>query len=141
MNRLISKLMTPATERSEIPNPRLRTRRSDALHVFVMTSFAIAQPVFDRLGNRLSFLTDQNIPNMAVWILVLTLSIGLPVTVILLELLAEWISRRSRDVVHSAVVFIVSALMTALGKSNPSALDKAIAAARWLKACQFITIL
>ena len=117
MNRwasILAAIFSTATssDREEVSDPRIRTLRSDALHVFVMTSFAIAQPVFDRLGNRLSFLTDQNIPNMAVWILVLTLSIGLPVTVILLELLAESISRRSRDVVHSAVVFIVSALMT-----------------------------
>lgn len=89
---------------------RPRSLRSDALHIFVLTSFAIAQPVYDRLSQRLSFLTDQNIPNMAVWILVLFLSICLPTTLILFEVVAQCFSRKARDVLHSAVIFVLLVL-------------------------------
>ena len=101
---------TSLTECERTPQPRLRTLRSDALHVFVMTSFAIAQPIYDRLGQRFSFLTDQNIPNLSVWILVFTLSIGLPLSVVALEILAQSFSRKARDVVHSVIVFVLLVL-------------------------------
>lgn len=112
MSQLNSVEVTPTSLDKFGPNRRFRTIRSDALHVFVMTSFAIAQPVFDRLGSRMSFLTDQNLPNASVWILVLMVSLFLPGTVIILEMFAGWFSRKLRDVAHSAVVFMASTLMT-----------------------------
>ena len=107
MSHWKSQLSALLTECERTPQSRLRTLRSDALHVFVITSFAIAQPIYDRLGQRFSFLTDQNIPNLAVWILVFTLSIGLPLSVVALEIVAQSFSRIARDVVHSIVVFVL----------------------------------
>ena len=100
--------------REAAPLSRTRSLASDALHVFVLTSFAIAQPVYDRLSQRFSFLLDQNIPAAVVWIMVLLLSIGAPAILVLLEAVAGRYRREVRDVLHSLIVFVLLVLSALL---------------------------
>ncbi len=100
--------------RDAAPPSRVRSLSSDALHVFVLTSFSIAQPVYDRLSQRFSFLFDQNIPAAVVWIMVLLLSLGAPAILVLLEAVADRYRREFRDVLHSLIVFVLLVLSALL---------------------------
>lgn len=87
-----------------------RKLSADILHIFVLTSFAISQPVYDRLGNRLAFLMDQSITPSTVRFLVFLLSCVLPVTIAFITLVMAHGNRQRHDVFHSIVVFVCLAL-------------------------------
>ena len=111
----MSQLSVPvndAAESRDATSPRSRPLWSDALHVFVLSSFAVAQPVYERLGQRLPFLIDQSIT--AVWCLVFVLSVGLPGTAALCEVLLNRYRRNARDVLHSLIVFVLLVLSSLL---------------------------
>ena len=94
------------------PSPKVRTLSRDALHVFVLTSFAVAQPVYDRLGDRPAFLVDQDVSPATLAVLVFLLSIVLPATIVFIETaLACW-KRRFQDSVHALVVFASLVLLS-----------------------------
>lgn len=73
-------MMDHCLSQSESPVKDCRPRSFfvDALHVAVLLSFAIAQPVYDRLGDAALFLTDLEIRPPAVFFLILILSVLLP---------------------------------------------------------------
>src|SRR5262249_45274347 len=50
----------------------------DVLHLFVLSAFAISQPVYDRLGDRAAFIADMRIGFPALCGLVVLLSLVLP---------------------------------------------------------------
>ncbi|MBC7821307.1 MAG: hypothetical protein IAG10_30845, partial [Planctomycetaceae bacterium] len=93
------------------PSPKARTLPSDALHIFVLTSFAVAQPVYDRLGKQSAFLVDQNVTPATVGLLVFLLSCGFPAEIVLFEIaLTRW-KRRFQDVFHAIIVFVFLVLL------------------------------
>ncbi len=104
---------TLVEQTSKVSRPKTaRTRSSDALHIFVLTSFAIAQPVYDQLGGKSAFLLDQNVTPETAWLLVFLLSIALPAAIVLIEfVMAHW-KPRIHDSLHAVVVFTLLVLMT-----------------------------
>lgn len=100
-----TELSTPAA------SPKNRTRSSDALHVFVLTSFAVAQPMYDRLGTKSDFLVDQDVSPATAGMLVLLLSFGFPAVIVLFEItLARW-KRRFQDICQAIIVFVFLVLL------------------------------
>ena len=60
------------------------------LHLATLFHFAVAQPIFDRLNERLSYCRDLNLPSWVVYAFVVLLSVGCPSVVALVV----WITRR-----------------------------------------------
>lgn len=63
-----------------------------ALHLATLFHFAVAQPIFDRLNERLSYCRDLNLPSWVVYVLVILLSAGCPLVIVLAVSLTRWIS-------------------------------------------------
>ncbi|TXT23060.1 MAG: sulfatase [Planctomycetota bacterium] len=88
-----------------------RTWSSDALHLLVLSSFAIAQPVYDRLGHQHAFLADQNVTPATMGLLVFLMSFVMPACIVIVELLmARW-KRGLQDVPHAIAVFVFLVLL------------------------------
>ncbi|MGQ0634957.1 MAG: sulfatase-like hydrolase/transferase [Planctomycetaceae bacterium] len=98
---------------SAVPSPRngAHVRLIDALHVFVLTGFAVAQPLYDRLAERPAVLVDMGVSRLTVVLFVLALSFALPCLIVLAETAACCVSRRMYEAVHSVVIFMLSVLM------------------------------
>lgn len=83
----------------------------DILHIFVLTNFALAEPVVYLLSRRTVFLLDQGIEFAAILTFVVTVSVFGP----LLLVLAEWIASRwgevARERTYVAVLFILFLLL------------------------------
>lgn len=90
----------------------LRTPALDALHLFVLTAFGVAQPLYDRLGERSSFLVDKGIRSPAVLILIASVSLIFPATLVLIEWLARrFIGRRAHEAVHAIFLLVLISLI------------------------------
>lgn len=83
--------------------PSVRSRWSDALHVFVLLTFAFSGPLLDRLAHRTDFLVHNSLS--ALLLLIATLCVALPSGVVLCEWgLAAW-RRSACDWLHAALLF------------------------------------
>lgn len=92
-------------------------RWTDILHVFVLVNFAIAQPVYDRLGERSAFLIDMQMGMPTLVTLVALLSVILPTFIVSLERLALCWSGKAYNALHLSVVFVLLLLlMLPIGK-------------------------
>ena len=76
----------------------------EALHVFVLFSFALAQPLFDLLSKNAEFFVARHSAPIDVIFLTLILCVLLPTLVVLIEMVAGIFGRRPRRVVHAIVV-------------------------------------
>jgi sulfatase-like protein len=94
--------------------------RTDYLHLFVLVTFAVAQPLYDILGQNPAFFVAHKAGPVLITTLVLSLSIGLPLLFVLVELFARIFSRRSQRVVHSALVLFLIALIGAPVAKQPA---------------------
>jgi hypothetical protein len=88
-------MATPRT-RSEFP--------FDALHVFVLAGFAVAQPLFDALARGPEFFFARNARPFDVLATVLLPSLALPAALVLAEAAARALGRRVQKGVHLLVV-------------------------------------
>lgn len=88
-----------------------RSLWADLLHVFVLVNFAIAQPIYDRLGERTAFLIDMDLGRPAICTLVVLLTAGLPTVIVLLERLVLRGSRRAYNTLHLTIVFALLLLL------------------------------
>ena len=61
-----------------------------ALHLGTLFNFAVAQPVYDRLTERLAFCRDLNLPAWVVYTLVLVLSLGGPLLLWAIVAFSRW---------------------------------------------------
>lgn len=61
--------------------PSVRTQLIECLHLVVLTTFAITQPVFDRMGERPAFFTDMHIDKPALLLLAAFFSLLVPAMV------------------------------------------------------------
>jgi hypothetical protein len=90
---------------------RLMSRRRefviDALHVFVLCSFAVAQPLYDLLGRNAEFFVAHRSTPIDLVLFVLVLSFGLPLGFILAEAAAGLLNRGLRKGLHTLVVVIL----------------------------------
>jgi hypothetical protein len=84
---------------------------TDALHIFVLCNFAIAQPLFDLLSQNAEFFVVRNSEPVDVILLILILGIVIPTFVVSVEVVAGLFGRRVRKVVHG---FVVAALMVVI---------------------------
>ena len=91
--------------------PTARARLSDALHLFVLTSFALAQPVYDRLGGRSAFLLDQNVTPQTVNLLVFLLSFALPAAIVSFEYVIFRWKPKIYDSLHAIMIFTLLVLL------------------------------
>jgi hypothetical protein len=83
----------------------------DALYIFVLCSFALAQPLFDLLSRNAEFFVVRRSEPMDVILLVVILSIALPLPVVLVEGVAGLCGRRVRKRVHGvATACLVAAI-------------------------------
>lgn len=60
-----------------------RSFRLDVLHLFVLSSFAFAQPIYDVLGKHVEFFVARNVEPLQIALFVLTLSVLLPACIAL----------------------------------------------------------
>jgi len=84
-------IAAPESERPPSPGPsrqlppQPRSRLADILHIFVLANFALAQPIYDRLGERPTFLVDQHIGLTVICLFIFTLSVVVPTCIALCE--------------------------------------------------------
>ncbi len=97
----------------------------DALHLAVLSAFAVAQPLFDLLGRRPEFFAVRRSEPADLWLLVAFLCLALPLPLILLELLAGAVDRRLRRALHA----VLCAALIAAVLLPP--LDRALDAGPW----------
>jgi len=84
---------------------------TDTLHIFVLFSFAISQPLFNLLSRNAEFFVARHSEPIDVIILVLILSVVLPAFLVLVETVAGILGRRVRKVVHG---FFVAGLLAVI---------------------------
>src|SRR4051812_29258280 len=87
--------------------PALDNRRLDALHLCGLSCAAVAQPIFDLLGRNGAFFVSSRSGPLEVLALTLTLVVGVPAVLILVELAVGLISGSVRRAVHLALVAIL----------------------------------
>jgi Sulfatase len=83
----------------------------DVLHIFVLFSFAFAQPIFDLLGNNPEFFVVRRSSPTNIVLLVITLAVGAPAMAALIEWLASLIRETFRKGVHGLFVATLTALI------------------------------
>ena len=98
-------------EDRQSPLPQARGFGLDALHVFVLTSFVIAQSYYDRLAHQGEYLVDPKATSVAITGMVIILSVGLPLLIVGVEGLAGWGHRKLRESVHLVVVLLCFTLL------------------------------
>jgi len=84
---------------------------TDYLHLFVLVGFAVAQPLYDILGQNPEFFVAHQAGPVLIITLVLFLSIGLALIIIFVELIARIFGERLRRIVHSVLAFLLVALI------------------------------
>ena len=85
--------------------PRRRERPwTEYLHVWVVVSFALAQPLYDLLGTQAEFFVFQNAGRAEILGLVVILSVALPLALVAVERLAALVGSRTERGVHYAIV-------------------------------------
>lgn len=111
LNQLLNTVRRKFAQRAAGVSRPGRSRFADALHVFVLTSFAVAQPFYDRLGERGGFLADKEVRPPAILVLVLIVSILFPALLVLLENLAAYCSKTAYEMFHAVLVFVLLLLI------------------------------
>ncbi len=102
----------------------------EALHVLVLFSFAVAQPLYDLLGRHPQFFVSRGSESVDVALFVLAVSLGLPAVAIALLALARLAGRRAEQVCLLAIVTVLVACtalptLNRLGTPAPLALGAA----------------
>jgi hypothetical protein len=92
--------------KKELTTPRQKV--TDYLHTAALSSFALAQPLYDLLGRYADFFVAHGAPPRAILWLVVVFSLLVPVVLILAELLTELVfSEKVRRWVHSGFLGIL----------------------------------
>lgn len=84
----------------------------DYLHLFVLTGFAVAQPIYDLLGRNPEFFVAHRAGPLLITALVVLLSFGLPAALCLLESSVLFLGERIRRSLH--IVFMAVLALLAL---------------------------
>ena len=94
----------------------------DALHLAVLSAFAVAQPLLDLLGRRPEFFAVRRSEPVDVLLLPVLLCLALPLPLILLEALARLADRRLQRALHAVLVAaLVAAILLPPLKSSLAA--------------------
>lgn len=78
----------------------------NALHVFVLFSFAVAQPIYDLLSRHAEFLVAHQAKPIDVIILIIFLSFAVPFVIVAFEAIAGLLGRKVRKGIHGLVILI-----------------------------------
>jgi hypothetical protein len=101
----------------------------DALHVFVLCAFALAQPLYDLLGRYATFFVAHEAEPADVLCFVLAVSLGLPALLVGLEAVVGLVSARLRWALHLALVAGLVALIVLPPLNRGAALPDGLVAA------------
>lgn len=95
-------------------NPSLAgpSRWIAALHVFVLTEFAISQPILDALGNRPIFIVDTGIQPPGLIVFAAMVCLLIPAVFSLLGWAAGLAGERKHRIVHAVLVCVLFAMIT-----------------------------
>jgi hypothetical protein len=85
----------------------------DALHITVLSGFAVAQPIYDLLGQNAEFFVAHRLGPIGIVGFAAALSLAIPGALILLELLLRWWSESAQRVAHLCLVYILIAATVA----------------------------
>lgn len=83
----------------------------DALHIFVLFSFALAQPLFDLLSRYPEFFVSRKSEPIDIILFIVMISVLLPAIAVLFEALAGLFARRIRKDVHWFMVAILTGVI------------------------------
>jgi hypothetical protein len=92
------------------PSPG-RSGLRDAFHIFVLTTFAVTQPAYDRLSGQPGFLTDSGVEASGVLLLAAVLSLLVPAAAALCVWAIGRVFPRARSAVLAPALFVVSVLI------------------------------
>lgn len=110
-----SKIRQNSTTDSNITRDKLVNKKSDfftdALHIFVLVSFALAQPLLDILARYPEFFVTRKSEPVDIFLFVLTLCFVIPGILVLVEALTGLLGRGPRKVVHWFMVAALSAII------------------------------
>src|SRR5262249_25966462 len=87
------------------------SRWADALHVFVLVGFSVAQPIYDRLRDHSAFLLDLRVGLPMMCVLIAGLSLVLPLMLVLVERLLGWSGEKVYNRIHLTLVFVLLLLL------------------------------
>lgn len=79
----------------------------ESLHLFVLTTFAVTQPLYDRVGERPMFLADSNIGRAEIAMFTVILSLLLPALVPVALWCAGKLAPRARDPLFAIFVYLL----------------------------------
>ncbi len=83
------------------------------LHLFTLSSFAVAQPLYDLLGRHPEFLVAHRAEPATIGVLVIALSVVIPLLVVLLVEATRLAGTRTSTVAHRTMLFLLVALVVA----------------------------
>lgn len=84
---------------------------SDALHILVLFSFAVAQPLFDILSKHVEFFVVRKSEPLDIILLIGFLCLCLPLVAILIQAAAGLLGRRLRKAIHCSMVWVLLAVI------------------------------
>ncbi len=133
---------------------RIRRLGLEALHVLALSSFAIAQPLYDVLGDHAQFFVSRGSEAIDVALFVLAVSFVAPAAVVLLLGLCCWMGRRIERGFLLALVAVLAACAVlpplnrleasatlAIGSAAAAGLASAAVYARFAVIRSFVTAL
>ena len=89
----------------------LRRQATGGIHLFVLSAFAVAQPLYDLLGDTPEFFVVRDSTSLDLVALTLGLLLGPPLILILAEIVAGLIHPRAQELLHLAFVAGLTALV------------------------------
>ena len=92
------------------------------LHLFTLSSVAVAQPLYDLLGRYPEFLVAHRAEPATIGVLVIALSVVIPLLVVLLVEATRLAGTRTSTVAHRTMLFLLAAVVVAgaLNQRRPS---------------------
>ncbi len=89
----------------------LRRHATGGIHLFVLSAFAVAQPLYDLLGDTPEFFVVRGSTSLDLVVLTLGLLLGPPLLLILAEIVAGLIHPRAQEALHLVFIAGLAALV------------------------------
>lgn len=96
---------------SSMTPPPHHAKRTDALHLFVLCAFAVAQPLYDLLGRAPQFFVAHRAGPLVILSFALALSAGVPALLLLLEAATSRFGSQVRRHLHTTLVATLATLV------------------------------
>ncbi len=76
----------------------------DSLHIFALWGFAVAQPIYDLLGQNAEFFVFRRSETVDIVLLAVGLSLLGPTAFLLLEVVVGWLGQKCRKGIHGLII-------------------------------------